>query len=299
VLRTILAAAVAFLLMATGAFSQDGARAYHLVPQGTDIVSLTMNVLHTEEGGSVVDVGVLTPSFRTAIDVGGNAGSILIGMPIGSLSASIDTGMGIIEQHNDPAQGDLFIGAQLGLIGSPSLAPMEFAQYKPGFRLGVATKLFLPTGDYDSSRIVNLGGNRWSLQASLPMTYVLADSMIDPNMTTFELVPMVHIFGDNNEPFGGADVLSQAPIFVLDGHITHNFSSTVWASLDGAYLRGGERSMDGFALGDDKEVVSLGATLGLVLSPSFALRMRYDEVVYSKAPDAVGRGLEVSASYTF
>lgn len=298
-MRTTLAALVAFLLMATGAFSQDGARAYHLKPEGTDIVSLTMNLLHTEVDGSIVDVGVLTPSYSGAIDVGGNAGTILIGLPVGALSASIDTGFGIIEQDTDPAQGDLFVGAQLGLVGSPSLAPMDYAQYQPGFRLGVATKLFLPTGDYDPTRIVNFGTNRWTLWASLPMSYVLADSMIDPELTTFELVPTVQLFGDNDDPFGGADVTSQAPIFLLDGHITHNFNSTVWASLDGTYLVGGETSADGVGRNDGKEAVSLGATLGLVLSPAFSLRMRYEEVVYSKQPDAVGRGLEIAAAYTF
>lgn len=298
-LKTTLAAIASLFLMLGGAQAQDGARAFALTPQGTDIISLTMNALHTEVGGSVVDVGVLTPSFRTAIEVGGNAGAILIGMPVGSLSGSIDLGGTIIDQEADPAQGDLFVAAQLGLIGSPSLSPMDFAQYKPGFRLGVAGRLFLPTGDYDPDRFVNLGQNRWSLQASLPMSYVLADSMIDPQMTTLELVPTVTFFGDNNDPVGGvADVSSAAPLFSLEGHVTHNFSSQVWGGLDAAYVAGGETAYDGVSNNDAKQAVSLGATLGLILSPAFSLRIRYDEVVWSRNDDG-GRGLEIAAAYTF
>ena len=295
----IVLAAVASSLMITGALSQDGARAYFLVPEGTDIASLTATLLHTEINGSEFGAGVVTPAYRHSINVGGNAGSILIGMPVGSLSASLDTGMGIVDLDTDPAQGDLFVGAQLGLLGSPSLAPMDYAQYKPGLRVSVAARLFLPTGDYDSSRLLNLGGNRWSLRASLPISYVLGDTMVDTELTTFEIVPAVQIFGDNNDPFGPATVSGQRPLFSLEGHITRRFGPTVWAALDSYYEFGGETSANGVPNGDAQASLSLGATLGLVLSPSLALRLSYLEQVYSSVPNSVGRGLELTTAFSF
>ena len=125
----VMLAAVASCLMITGALSQDGARAYFLLPEETDIVSLTGTLLQAESAGSKFGVIVVTPSYRRSIDVAGNAGAILIGLPLGSLSASLDTGMGIVDLSTAPAQGDLFIGGELGLLGSPSLAPMDYAQY--------------------------------------------------------------------------------------------------------------------------------------------------------------------------
>jgi hypothetical protein len=297
-LKTALAA-VASLLMVGGALAQDGARAYFLLPQDTDIASLTATFLDAERNGSEFGVGVVTPSYRRAVDLGGNAGTILIGIPVGGLSASLDTGAEIVDLESETALGDLFVGAEWGFLGSPSLSPMEFAQYKPGLRASLAGKLFLPTGDYDSSQLLNLGGNRWSLQASLPISYVLADTMIDPELMTFEFVPNVQIFGDNDEPYDGASVMSQDPLWTIEGHVTRNFGPTLWAALDGYYKVGGRTYSDGVPDGESEETVSLGATLGLVLNPSLAFRLSYVEQVYSSVPDTAARGLEFSTAFSF
>lgn len=295
----IMAAAIASALTISGALAQDGARAYHLLPQDTHIISLSGTFLRTEIDGSVFDANVLTPSYRHSIELFGNAGSLLIGMPLGGLSGALNTRVGTIELETDPAQGDLFIGGVLGLLGSPSLSPAEFAQYKPGARVSVAARLFLPTGDYDSSRVLNLGGNRWSLQASLPISYVLADTMIDPDLTTFEIMPFVQIFGDNADPFGPATLSSQDPVFGLEGHITRNFGRNLWAALDATYEFGGETSTDGVARGDAQEVLTLGATLGVSLTSSVALRLSYDEVVYSNVPDSDARTFRATSALRF
>ena len=295
----LLLSAIASVLMITGALAQDGARAYHLLPQDTNIISLTATHLHTDIDAGVFDVNVLTPSYRRSIDIAGNAGTILIGMPVGGLSASLNTPVGTIDLDTDPVRGDLFVGAALGLLGSPSLAPAEYAQHKPGLRASVAARLYLPTGDYNSKSILNLGSNRWSLQATLPISYVLGDTMVDPDLTTFEIMPIVHIFGDNTDPFGPANVASQDPVFALEGHITRNFGRSFWASLDGTYEIGGETSSDGVANDDAQEALALGATVGLSLTQSLTLRLSYDEVVYSSEPNLKARGFRAISAFRF
>lgn len=287
-------AATASCLMVTSALPQEGARAYFLLPRDTNIISLTGTLHQSEVGAMEFGAIAVTPSYRRTFDVGGNAGAILIGLPIGSLSAS-----GMIELDTAPAQGDLFLGAELGLVGSPSLAPMDYAQYHPGLRVGAAAKLFLPTGDYDSDRLLNIGSNRWSLQATLPISYVLADSMVDPAMTTFELVPSVEVFGDNDDPFGGPELVSKAPVWAVEAHVTHTFSPTLWAALDGAFESGGETTSDGVPDGNATQSLALGATLGLVLGPSLAVRLSYLEQVYSDVPDSRDRDLQVTAAFRF
>lgn len=290
---------VASCLMITGALAQDGARAYFLLPENTNIISLTGTGLHINGPTGRYDIGVVTASYRRSIDVGGNAGSILIGLPVGGLSASVNTGFGFVDASAGPALGDLIVGAELGLIGSPSLSPIDYAQYKPGFRAGVAAKLFLPTGDYSSTRMVNIGQNRWTLHASLPVSYVLADSMIDADITTFEIVPSVLIFGDNNDPFGPATVSSQKPIFGLEAHVTRTFSPTVWGALDAHFKSGGEISANGVTVVKAQDTLALGATLGLVLSRSLAVRLSYLEQVYSSAPNSAGRAVELTTAFSF
>jgi hypothetical protein len=297
-LRIVLGALASFFMIA-GALAQDGARAYFLLPEDTNIASLTASGLHTELGATRIDAGVLTASYRRTIDIGGNAGSILIGLPVGALSGAVDTGFGVVPQSNSLALGDAFIGAELGLVGSPSLSPLDYAQYKPGFRAGVAAKLFMPTGDYDPNRLANLGQNRWTLHASLPISYVLADSMIDPAITTIEIVPSVLVFGDNTNAIGPAAVSTQDPLWRLEGHVTHTFSPMVWAALDAYYENGGRTASDGVQTAKAREGFALGATLGLVLSPQLALRLSYVEQLYANTPNTVGRGVELTTAFMF
>ncbi|CAN7199256.1 transporter [Devosia sp. LjRoot16] len=301
-LARIAIAALASASMVSGALAWDGARAYHLRPGGASDISLALNLLHVENtllglGDTTLDVGVLTPTYRKTFDIMGDVGFVLIGLPVGgmtfdSLLPTVDTGI---------AQGDLVLGAGVGLVGMPALAPMDYAMHKPGFQAMVEGKLFLPTGDYDANRMVNLGQNRWTFQASLPISYALGDNMIDPELTTFEIRPVVVIFGDNEDPFVDvpANVVSQAPIFGLEGHITRNFGNSIWAAVDAYYETGGETSWDGVAKGDGVETLALGATLGLVLSPNVATRMTYRHTVYSSDPDLSGHALEITAAYLF
>lgn len=293
----IMLAAIASVFMVAGALAQDGARAYFLLPEGTNIASLTAYGLHTEVGATRIDTGVLTAAYRRTIDIGGNAGTILIGMPIGSLSGVVDTGFGVVPVNNGLALGDLFVGGELGLVGSPALGPMDYAQYKPGFRASVAAKLFLPTGDYSSTRLANLGQNRWSLEASVPLSYVLADSMIDPAITTFEIVPSVQIFGDNPNAFGA--VSSQEPLWRVEGHVTRTFSPMVWGSLDAYAETGGRTTTGGVQTAAAHQSAALGATLGLVLSPQLAMRLSYVEQVYSSVSNSASRSIQLTTAFTF
>jgi hypothetical protein len=291
----LLLAAVATCLMLAPALAQEGARAYFLLPDGTDTLSLNGRYLYGEQAGFERHATVITPSYRRTFDLGGNAAAFLIGVPIGSLE--VDTGiLGVREAG--PTYGDFFIGGEIGLVGSPSLSPVDYAQYQPGFRLGAAAKLFLPTGEYDAAEPVNFGRNRWSLQASLPISYVLADSMLDPDLTTFEIIPSVQIFGDNDAAFGG-DIESREPLFALEAHVTRTFSPTIWGALDGYLKTGGETSVDGVVRSAEEKTLALGATLGIVLTQAVSLRMSYLEQVYSKVPDSVDRAFELNLSYRF
>lgn len=295
----LVVAAIASVLMITGAHAQDGARAYFALPAGTNDIELTTTLLQTEFDGSVFNSFTVTPSYTRTLDLGGDAGTFLIGLPFGALNASLNTQGGPIGLNTSPAQGDFFVGGTVGLFGTPALSPMQYAQFKPGLAVNAAAKLYLPTGDYDASRLLNLGQNRWSLQASLPISYVLGGSLLDPDLTTLEIEPSVQIFGDNKDPYGGPSVTSQAPLFGLESHITRSFGHTVWAAVDEYAEFGGETSADGVANGDWQQSLSLGATLGLTLSQSVALRLSYEGQVYSRMPDTASHEFMATTAFLF
>lgn len=292
-------AAIASALMIAGAQAQEGARAYFPVPAGTNDIEFTGTYVHTETSGVTADSFTVTPSYRRALDLFGDAGTFLIGIPVGKVSGTTpfgdeDTGVGL---------GDMFIGGTVGLINAPALTPQGYVQYKPGFSASVVGRVFLPTGAYDSSRILNLGGNRWSAEVMLPMSYMMGSSLVDPTLTTFEVIPSVQIFGDNNDPFtpfpGFITSTGQAPLYGVEAHLTHSFSPMVWASADAYGKLGGETSVNGVGQGDAQQSLALGATLGLTLSQSTALRLSYQHNVYSKTSNAAGSTFMATAAFLF
>jgi len=295
----ILVATIAFILTISGAYAQDGARAYFPLPAGTNDIDLTATFSQLEYQGSIFNSFVITPSYRHSFDLFGDAATFLIGWPVGKLSASVNSPVGPIDLETDPAQGDFFVGGTLGLLGAPALSPLEYVQFQPGLAVSVTTKLFVPTGAYDSNRLLNLGGNRWSLQAALPITYMLGSSILDPGLTTLEVVPSVQIFSDNEDAFGPVNVFGQAPIFAVEGHITRSFGQGLWGAVDGSAEFGGETSADGSLNGDAHQAVSLGATFGLSLSPSVAVRLNYQEQVYSNISSSDSRRFMATSAFLF
>ncbi|MGV3489741.1 MAG: transporter [Devosia sp.] len=308
--KLVAAAAAASAVMVTGALAQDGPRAYQLLPTDTKVVSLTGQYFYnfTEYSAGLplsteVEAYVFTPRYTQVIDVGGNAGAVFVALPMGSVTATADLGLfGTQVEEAGFAVGDLVLGGVVGIVGAPAMTLQEFMTYQPGFQAGVLAKLTLPTGAYDAAEEVNLGGNRWTLQAGLPMSYSLGSSALDPELMTFELLPSVTVYGDNTDPAGAmntADVVSQDPLFALEGHITRNFGQMVWASLDGFYQYGGETSNDGVGNDDATQSLSLGATVGVHLAPNISLEASYDEVVYSNIDDSTSRSFRLASYFRF
>ena len=101
-----------------------------------------------ESKGSVFNSAVFTPSYRHSFDLGGDAATFLIGLPIGTVYGTL---LGGLDVNAPVAQGDLFVGGTVGLLGAPALTPMAYAQNPVGLSVSLSTKLFLPTGAYDSN----------------------------------------------------------------------------------------------------------------------------------------------------
>ena len=132
------------------------------------------------------------------------------------------------------------------------------------------------------------------------MSHTLGDFISRPaGLTTFEVMPTVQIFGDNPDAPMTHAVMSQAPLFGLEGHITRNFNPAVWAALDAFAQVGGETSSNGVANGDAQETLALGATLGVSLAPTVAVRLSYQEQVYSSKANNASRRFMATSAFLF
>jgi len=283
-----------FVALATTVFLQtqdaraqgDGPLTYQLLPQGTKVLALYglfTSGNQTADPGTVVKDGEIDVSlgilnyihtFRLIKD---QQAALFATLPFGKLDGSMKV-EGVKVSGDSSGISDLQIGGIAGLVGSPSLPAQEYVTFKPGLGLGVLGKVYVPTGEYDSAKALNLGANRWAFQVGLPTTYYLGESLLDPALTTFSLFPSVTVFTDNDDPFN-ANRIEQAPLFKLEGHITRSLSKMLWVSLDALYIGGGETTTDGVKGGNSQSSLSLGGTVNAKVSRSTSLKFSYGETV--------------------
>jgi hypothetical protein len=122
-----------------------------------------------------------------------------------------------------------------------------------------------PLGQYDSSKLLNLGNNRWSFKPELGISKAVGP-------WTFELAPSVTIFTDNTNFFGGNNFV-QAPFYAVQGHILYTFQSGAWFALDGVYFSGGRTSLNGVKSDNEQRNTRAGFTVALPIDRQNSLKL--------------------------
>jgi hypothetical protein len=263
----------------------DGPRAYQVVPNGTNLATLYALALRgnqTADGSTVIeggdiDVDLLLAQATHSFALDGKQAAAFVVLPYGDVSGELETRFSTIA-GSSTGMGDPILGVIIGLVGPPPLTLQEFVKHQPGYALGALAKLTVPVGTYDEDKILNVGANRWALQLGTPMAWYVGKSFLDPALTTIELLPSVHLFGDNDDP-RGADYTSQDALIRIEAHVTRNLHQAVWVSLDGQYVYGGETGTDGLSNDDTQRAFELGGTVNVAFSRTASVKMSYGEVV--------------------
>ncbi|MCU0788886.1 MAG: transporter, partial [Verrucomicrobia bacterium] len=155
--------------------------------------------------------------------------------------------------------GDPMLEVGYNLIGPKAIMNIpDMLRYEPKFSLDLIVDVYFPIGEYDSSQALNLGQNRWYGRVGAPIVWQIGP-WVPGRRTTFEALPSVWFFSDNNDYVG--QTLSTDPKFQLEAHLTRDFTEHFWGSLDTTYLAGGKSSLNGVA-GDSLNTLAIGLTLG-------------------------------------
>jgi hypothetical protein len=152
---------------------------------------------------------------------------------------------------------DLRLRLTTNLVGGPALAPKDFARRKPRTTLGASLLVVAPTGQYDPSKLVNVGTNRWAFKPEAGLSL--------PSGRWFaELYAGVWLFTDNPDFFGGSR-REQAPLTSLQAHVSYTFRPRLWLAGDATFYTGGQTTVGGVPKGDLQRNARLGVTLALPL----------------------------------
>jgi len=162
----------------------------------------------------------------------------------------------------------------INLFGAPALSVKEFANYKQDLIVGVSLQVSAPLGQYDDTKLLNLGNNRWSFRPELGISKAWGP-------WTLEIAPSVTFFTDNPDFFNGKK-FAQAPLYLLRGSIIRNFDSGAWISLDGTYFTGLRTTVDGVKGDNEQENVRAGLTLALPIDRQNSIKLNASMGIYTR-----------------
>jgi hypothetical protein len=249
-------------------------RAYTNAPYGLNF--LIAGFAGTE-GGVLVDPSIALDNASVHADgpVLGYARSLRVG----GLSSKIDAGLSHVcldgsadfegQRVSRAVCGwtDARVRWSVNFFGAPALSLADFASYRQDLVLGASLQVGLPSGEYDSTRLINIGTHRWSAKPELGMSKVLgARWSVD--------LALAGTFFQTNDDYYGGRTRAQDPIYSFQAHAVRSFPKGVWLAVDGTRYRGGRTRTDGF---EDQNLQSNGR-LGLTLA--FPLNRRQSFKVY-------------------
>jgi hypothetical protein len=113
-------------------------------------------------------------------------------------------------------------------------------------------------------------------------------SWVPGKRTTFEALPAVWFFGDNNN-FVGKNMETK-PMYQVEGHLTRDFMERMWGSLDVVWYSGGQATID-TVQGEKLNNIGLGGTLGYMINDNMQLNLSY----VSSINDAAAEDLKMDS----
>jgi len=283
----------------------DGARAYWNGRSGTNVFSfqyLPMNIGASDSKAfapgqyiypnSDIDANVFVGSWARHMTIFNRASALAVNVIGGSVGASMNAGFasdslllppginpGTSFNQSSNGFADPNVQLVVNLIGSPKLkSTVDLLNYEPSFTMDIALLVAVPIGAYENDKLVNLGLNRWYSRIALPLKYHFG--VFSPGyMSSFEVTPSVYLFAENAD-FVDGHTLKNEPLWSIESHLTHDFTTNFFASLDMLYQSGFQSELDGNEIAEKFKIGTLGFTLNYSVSDNITIRTSYNSNVF-------------------
>ena len=217
-----------------------------------------------------VHTGLL--AYARSLDLWGLSGKALAVLPVADASGTAKVkGQG--RDREIFGLGDPLLRMSVNFFGAPALTMEQFPAYRQDLIVGAGLQMTVPLGQYDSTKLLNIGTNRWSFKPELGVSKAWGP-------VTLEAIPAITFF-TNNDDFLGGKTLEQEPIYSVQGHLIYEFFPAFWASLNATYYTGGRTTVGG-QTSERQENVRLGLTTALSLSRHQSIKLSGSTGVYNR-----------------
>ena len=269
--------------------------AYWPIPTGLKIVTVVNNsnwgdlafdpALPINEASSTINTTAF--SFTRAFSLAGRSANASGVLPV--VGGHVEgVYLGEHAQVSKFGLGDPRLRLAMNLYGAPAMTPAAFASYTQTTLLGISLTVAPPLGQYDSTKLINLGTNRWSIRPEVGVSRTNGHWVL-------EAMAGVWLFTDNTD-FVGGRTREQDPIAAAQVHVTYKFKRTMWLAGDANYFTGGQTTVGGKLNLDFQRNSRVGATFSTALDRHQAIRMSVSRGAYT----TIGADFtSIAASYSY
>lgn len=181
---------------------------------------------------------------------------------------------GVRETRDVCGLTDAAATVSVNFIGAPALSLSEYPHYKQGLLVGGSLGITAPIGQYDATKLVNIGTNRWSFRPQIGVSQALG-------RLTLEFIGAATFYTTNSDFFNGK-VRSQAPLYSGQVNTIYTFRSGIWGALGGTLYGGGRTTTDGVESEEFEQNWRLGATLVFPIGRHNALKLFGSTGLYTR-----------------
>ncbi len=248
-------------------------RSYSVIPKNTNVMllgySLSNGAIVTDATSPIQDFNVvshtLTPGYLRTFSLFGKLARVNVVIPYVHMSGDVKVN-GRDTSGTRTGFADTRFRIGVNIFGSPALSPQEYQKFKEETVLGVSIVGCIPTGQYDKTKLVNLGSNRWAIKPEIGFSYGY-------DRFYFELFGGAWLFTSNNE-FLQTKKLEQDPIYSLQAHTIYIFPFHIWIGIDAAYYYGGRSKINGSYQNDLMNNARLGCVLGVPINVNHSFKFQ-------------------------
>jgi hypothetical protein len=190
---------------------------------------------------------------------------------------------GQVQTRDVSGWADPRLRLSINLHGAPALTLRQIGGYRQDLIIGASVTAWVPVGQYDEQRLVNIGTNRWSLKPEIGLSQAVGPWIL-------ELIGAAQFYEDNDDFFGNA-TREQDPVYSVQGGGIRIFASGAWLALFATYYSGGRTTVDGIRGADFKENSRIGLTLALPVNRNHSVKIYANTGVSTRTGsdfDAIG-----------
>lgn len=269
-----LAAVLLTAALAGAARAQDmEPRAYSSSPVGMNFVAVAVG---NTRGAILFDPTVPITDASADLNLGsiGYARTFGLGGKQGLVAAGFSYVRGDLEGLIDGAQrrtgrsglADMRVRASLNLIGPGALTMEQFTKAPRTTILGVSLTVQPPTGQYDPTRLINIGNNRWGFKPEVGVSVPLGRWFVD-------VYAAMWYFTSNDEFYTGESTREQDPLYSGQAHVSYTFKTRAWVAFDATWYAGGESTVDDGPPSARQNTTRLGGTGSIPISPRQSIKI--------------------------